>query len=202
MVGAQATNEEAFALKRLMLDTIGSDRLAMVSFTPPGLSGDDNFLLRANKNPNTRGLEAMGIPPAHFSEFGKAVAAGELKMLILMRTDLLGMMGETEFIRDFSGLDYLVVLDTDASETAQMANQVLPIGAYPETDGSFTNFKGRVQRLSQAFPPPGDALTRESKRLRASATLSMARNAPPMRTRFSPSSQHQSRHSKASASTR
>ena len=76
-----------------------------------------------------------------------------------MRTDLLGMMGETEFIRDFGALDYLVVLDTDASETAQMANQVLPIGAYPETDGSFTNFKGRVQRLSQAFPPPGDALT-------------------------------------------
>ena len=80
-------------------------------------------------------------------------------MLILMRTDLLGMMGETEFISDFGGLDYLVVLDTDGDETAQMANQVLPIGAYPETDGSFTNFKGRVQRLSQAFPPPGEALT-------------------------------------------
>ncbi len=159
MIGAQATNEEAFALKRLLLDTIGSDRIAMVSYTPPGMSGDDEFLIRANKNPNTRGLEAMGIPPAHFSEFGAAVAAGELKMLILMRTDLLGMMGETEFIRDFGALEYLVVLDTDASETAQMANQVLPIGAYPETDGSFTNFKGRVQRLSQAFPPPGEALT-------------------------------------------
>ena len=63
MIGAQATNEEAFALKRLMLDTIGSDRIAMVSYTPPGMSGDDNFLIRANKNPNTRGLEAMGIAP-------------------------------------------------------------------------------------------------------------------------------------------
>ena len=38
-----------------------------------------------------------------------------------------------------------------------MANQVLPIGAYPETDGSFTNFKGRVQRLNRAFDPPGEA---------------------------------------------
>jgi NADH-quinone oxidoreductase subunit G len=159
MVSAQATNEEAFTLKRLMLDSIGSDRIAMVSYTPPGMSGDDNFLIRANKNPNTRGLEAMGIPPAHFDDLAKAVAAGELKMLIVMRTDLLGMMGETEFLRDFGALDYLVVLDTDASETAQMANQVLPIGAYPETDGSFTNFKGRVQRISQAFPPPGEALT-------------------------------------------
>ena len=159
IVGAQATNEEAFALKRLMLDTIGSDRISMMSYTPPGLSGDDNFLIRANKNPNTRGLEAMGIAPAHFVELRDAVAAGELKMLIAMRADLVAMMGETEFIRDFGALDYLVILDTDGDETAQMANQVLPIGTYPETNGSFTNFKGRVQRISQAFPPPGDALT-------------------------------------------
>jgi len=51
------------------------------------------------------------------------------------------------------------VLDTDANEMVQMANHVLPIGAYPETDGTFTNFQGRVQRINQAFPPPGQALT-------------------------------------------
>jgi len=50
------------------------------------------------------------------------------------------------------------VLSTDANETCQMANQVWPIAAYPETNGSFTNFKGRVQRIKEAFPPPGDAL--------------------------------------------
>ena len=159
VIGAQATNEEAFALKRLMRDTIGSDRITMVSYTPPGMSGDDNFLIRANKNPNTRGLEALGIPPVHFDVFAKAVADGELKMLIVMRADLVRMMGEAEFVKAFGALDYLTVLDTDANETVQMANHVLPIGTYPETDGSFTNFKDRVQRISQAFPPPGDART-------------------------------------------
>jgi predicted molibdopterin-dependent oxidoreductase YjgC len=39
-----------------------------------------------------------------------------------------------------------------------MANQVWPIAAYPEIDGSFTNFKGRVQRINAAFPPPGAAI--------------------------------------------
>jgi NADH-quinone oxidoreductase subunit G len=159
VIGAQATNEEAFALKCLMRDTIGSDRLAMVSYTPPGLSGDDNFLIRANKNPNTRGLEALGIPPLHFDDFAKAVADGELKMLIVMRADLVRIMGEAEFVKGFGALDYLTVLDTDVTETVQMANHVLPIGAYPENDGSFTNFKGRVQRIAQAFPAPGEALT-------------------------------------------
>jgi predicted molibdopterin-dependent oxidoreductase YjgC len=51
------------------------------------------------------------------------------------------------------------VLSTDANETCQMANQVWPIAAYPEIDGSFTNFKGRVQRIREAFPPPGNALS-------------------------------------------
>ena len=46
-----------------------------------------------------------------------------------------------------------------ASSDAVLANHVLPIGTYPETNGSFTNFKGRVQRITQAFPPPGNALT-------------------------------------------
>jgi NADH-quinone oxidoreductase subunit G len=159
VVGAQSTNEEAFALKRLMLDAIGSDRLAMLNFTPLGMSGDDNFLIRANKNPNARGVAALGLPPNQLGEFAKAVAAGELKMLIVMRGDLVRVMKEAEFVKAFGALDYMVVLDTDVNETVQMANQVLPIGAYPETDGSFTNFKGRVQRISQAFPPPGKALT-------------------------------------------
>ncbi len=159
VVGAQATNEEAFALKRLMRDTIGSDRIAMVSFTPIGASGEDNFLIRANKNPNTRGLEALGLPANQLGALAKAVADGELKMLIVMRADLVRVMGEAEFVKAFGALDFLMVLDTDANELVRMANHVLPIGTYPETDGTFTNFEGRVQRISQAFPPPGEALT-------------------------------------------
>jgi len=52
----------------------------------------------------------------------------------------------------------MLVLSTDANETCQMANQIWPIAAYPEIDGSFTNFKGRVQRINAAFPPPGNAI--------------------------------------------
>jgi len=52
----------------------------------------------------------------------------------------------------------MLVLSTDANETCQMANQVWPIAAYPELDGSFTNFQGRVQRIHAAFPPPGNAI--------------------------------------------
>ncbi len=159
VIGAQATNEEAFALKKLFKDTIGSDRLATLSWSPPGASPDDNLLIRGNKNPNTRGLAALGLPADGIDALGNAVAAGELKMLIAMRADLVKVLGEAEFMRRFGALDYLLVLDTDANEIGQMANQLWPIGAYPEIDGSFTNFKGRVQKIAAAFPPPGQALS-------------------------------------------
>src|ERR1700733_3563993 len=111
IVGAQATNEEAFALKRLMRDSIGSDRIAMVSFTPIGASGDDNFLIRANKNPNTRGPEALGLPANQLGNLAKSVADGELKMLLVMRVDLVRVMGEAEFVKAFGALDFLTGLD-------------------------------------------------------------------------------------------
>jgi NADH-quinone oxidoreductase subunit G len=157
VVGVQATNEEAFVLKRLIAATLGSDRIAGLSFTPPGLSGDDGLLIRANKNPNTRGLAAMGLHDAGLEPIEQSIRAGELKILIVLRADLVGALGEAEFIRRFGPLDYMIVISSDANETCQMANQVLPIAAYPELDGSFTNFKGRVQRLNRAFDPPGHA---------------------------------------------
>jgi NADH-quinone oxidoreductase subunit G len=159
VIGAQATNEEAFALKRLLKSTIGSERVAGFSWSPAGASGDDELLIRANKNPNTRGLQALNLPLDGIEQLSVAVASGELKMLIVLRADLVRALGEQDFLRRFGALDYMLVLDTDANETGQMANQLWPIGAYPEIEGSFTNFKGRVQRLQCAFPPPGEALS-------------------------------------------
>jgi predicted molibdopterin-dependent oxidoreductase YjgC len=158
VVDATSTNEEAFALKQLMKTAIGSDRIATLNWSPPGASGDDELLIRANKNPNTRGLAALAIPADGLEGLAAAVASGELKMLIAFRADLVRALGEEEFVRRFGALDYMLVLSTDANETCQMANQVWPIAAYPEIDGSFTNFNGRVQRINAAFPPPGAAI--------------------------------------------
>ncbi|HXR34380.1 MAG TPA: molybdopterin-dependent oxidoreductase, partial [Candidatus Binataceae bacterium] len=157
LVDAHATNEEIFALKSFIKDVIGSDQIGGMSYTPPGLSGDDDLLLRANKNPNTAGLVALGVGLDGLDALAPAVASGQIKTLIALRADACRALGEAEFVKRFGALDYLILLDTDASETAQMANQVIPIAAYPELDGTFTNFQGVVQRLHRAFDPPGEA---------------------------------------------
>ena len=54
-------------------------------------------------------------------------------------------------------LDHLVVIDIFLTETAALADVVLPATSWGETDGVCTNTERRVQRLRAAVPPPGEA---------------------------------------------
>jgi assimilatory nitrate reductase catalytic subunit len=51
-------------------------------------------------------------------------------------------------------LDFLAVSDIFLSETAQLADVVLPTAQFAEEDGTMTNLEGRVIRRRKALPPP------------------------------------------------
>ncbi|WP_425414798.1 molybdopterin oxidoreductase family protein [Phycicoccus jejuensis] len=54
-------------------------------------------------------------------------------------------------------LDLLVVSDVVPSETAMLADVVLPVAQWAEEEGTMTNLEGRVIRRRRALDPPGDA---------------------------------------------
>jgi len=56
-------------------------------------------------------------------------------------------------------LDFLVVADFFLSETAQMADVVLPSAQWAEEEGTMTNLEGRVLLRRRAFLPPAGART-------------------------------------------
>ena len=56
-----------------------------------------------------------------------------------------------------ASLEHLVVQDLFLTETAALADVVLPASAFPEKTGTFTNTDRRVQLGRQALPPPGQA---------------------------------------------
>ncbi|MFP3975125.1 MAG: formate dehydrogenase subunit alpha [Dehalococcoidia bacterium] len=63
------------------------------------------------------------------------------------------------FVREaLSSLDFLVVQDLFLSETAKMADVVLPAASFAEKEGTFTNFERRIQRLHEAISPLKEAL--------------------------------------------
>ena len=77
------------------------------------------------------------------------------------------IMGENPIISDpnsdharnaFEQLDCLVVQDIFLTETAELADVVLPAASFAEKDGTFANTERKVQRVRRAVPPPGSAL--------------------------------------------
>jgi formate dehydrogenase major subunit len=56
-----------------------------------------------------------------------------------------------------AALEHLVVQDIFLTETAYLADVILPAGAFPEKTGTFTNTDRLVQMGRQAINPPGDA---------------------------------------------
>lgn len=76
------------------------------------------------------------------------------------------IMGENPLISDpnmhhtkkaLEKLDFLVVQDIFMTETAELADVVLPSSCFAEKDGTFTNTERRVQRVRRAVSPPGEA---------------------------------------------
>jgi predicted molibdopterin-dependent oxidoreductase YjgC len=57
----------------------------------------------------------------------------------------------------FGNLEFLVVQDIFMSETAKLADVVLPASCFAEKDGTFTNTERRVQRVRKAVEPPAEA---------------------------------------------
>jgi formate dehydrogenase major subunit len=54
-------------------------------------------------------------------------------------------------------LEHLVIQDIFLTETAFLADVILPASAFPEKDGTFSNTNRQVQRARKAIDTPGDA---------------------------------------------
>jgi len=83
---------------------------------------------------------------------------GKLKALYIMGENLVVNYPNGKKIKEScKKIDFIVVQDTFLTETAQLADVVLPAATFAEKDGTFTNMGMTVQRLSKAIKPVGDA---------------------------------------------
>jgi formate dehydrogenase major subunit len=83
-----------------------------------------------------------------------AAAEGKLKALWIMGEDILQTDPDITNIRSaLKNLDFLVVQEIFMTETASMADVVLPASSHLEKSGTFTNGERRVQRVNQVITP-------------------------------------------------
>ena len=149
-------NEDLFAIKTLA-ETKG---IRQVGFrVPPREPGDeDHFLIRADKNPNTRGAELIGLDGKVDAILNEATAR-RVRSLVVFEHDLFeGQWREGDVRSALDAVDSLIYVGTNANATSARAHIVLPAAAWVERDGTFTNFEGRVQRFRPALGHLGEAM--------------------------------------------
>lgn len=106
------------------------------------------------------------------TEMTKAAAEEKLRALYIMgENPVLSDPDMNHTIHALKKLDFLIVQDIFLTETAELADVVLPAACFAEKDGTFTNTARMVQRVRKAVEPPGEAkedafiITELSKRL-------------------------------------
>jgi anaerobic selenocysteine-containing dehydrogenase len=98
-------------------------------------------------------------PPTHAMQIFSHAEHGSIGFLWISATNPAVSMPETARIRKILGGDqcFVVVQDLFLTETAQLADVVLPAAGWGEKTGTFTNVNRTVHLSEQAVDPPGDA---------------------------------------------
>ena len=157
IASVQLSNEDLFLIRELFQDALG----ARVSAAVPSREGPcDDFLIKADKNPNTQGATLLGLAgpgAASAEQIVDDAVCGKLDVLWVMGHDIVELYGEDKVKALADRVGLFVFSGTNRNATSDLAHWVLPSAAYVEKDGTFVNCHGRVQRIGRAFPPLADS---------------------------------------------
>ncbi len=130
---------------------------------------------KANQLPGYRSIEdpaareyvasVWGIPVeelpgegASATEMVRLMADGDIRSCLVICSNLMVSLPDNSIVqRALQNLDPLVVMDFFMSETAELADVVLPASVWCEDEGTTTNLEGRVIKINAAANPPGEA---------------------------------------------
>lgn len=157
IASARQSTEELFLTSRLFRDALGA-RVSAAVPEKPGSS--DDFLIKADKNPNTSGATLVGLAGAEAPQAESIIddaLAGKLDFLWIAGHDLALLFGEEVARKVCETVRVVVFAGPNENSTTKLAHWVLPTAAYVEKDGTFVNCHGRVQRIGRAFPPRSDS---------------------------------------------
>jgi assimilatory nitrate reductase catalytic subunit len=161
------------ALARGMVGKLGSGAM-MITGQGNGQGGRE-VGQKANQLPGYRHIDVpeerqyvadvWGIPESELPWEGAAatemvhlMAEGEIKSCLVICSNLMVSLPEVNVVqRALHNLDPLVVIDFFLSETAELADVVLPGSVWCEDEGTTTNLEGRVIKINKAAEPPGEA---------------------------------------------
>ncbi len=122
----------------------------------PGYKKVNSFTAEFEAKWNVSTLSAL--PGKTHTEIFDGLYNGEIKTLYLLgENPVLSEANANHAIEAMKRAEFMVVQDIFLSETAELADVVLPAASFAEKDGTFTNTERRVQRIRKAIEPVGDS---------------------------------------------
>jgi len=116
---------------------------------------------------NSQGVNDMGLTPEFLpgyqpssgdkdSDLFESCKNGTTKFLYIAGEDPIGSFYRPQLVKEaLKTVPFLIVTDVYMTETARMADLILPSSTYAEKDGTFTNMSRHVQGVASAVLPQG-----------------------------------------------
>jgi len=124
----------------------------------PGYQSVTNDPLR-KKFEERWGVSLPSAPGQTVAEMITQAKEGKIKgMYIVGENPILSLPAPNRVAEGLGALDCLVVQDMFLTETARLANVILPAASFAEKEGTFTNFEGRINRVRKAIERCGESL--------------------------------------------
>lgn len=159
VLSPQASSEDIFMARRFIQDVLGTDKLYMGG-KPDGFQ--DDLLIKADKNPNRRGIEAVFGGLSTIRSFDQLIAdieSGAVTSLFMMGTEIpCDEDTRQRFLDAVPRLDLFILQALHRSELYEMAHIALPACSHAEKNGTYVNFDGIAQVATKAFEPHGNSL--------------------------------------------
>lgn len=100
------------------------------------------------------GRDVPKTPGKKIPEMFDAAITGDLKALWIIGEDVVQTDPNSAHVEAaIKSLDFLVIQEIFLSETAKLADVILPGTSFLEKEGTFTNGERRVQRVNRVVPP-------------------------------------------------
>ena len=159
VLSGRNTNEEAYLFAKL-IKRIAAERALEVFYQERELTPVQRILMSPDRSPNFRGARDMGVSSGGgYENLLKKVLAGSFAAAYVVGEDLIGTAPEPETVRAaLAKLPFLVVQDSRLTHTGKLAHVLLPATHFGEKEGTYTNRRGRVQKLNAALIPPEGAM--------------------------------------------
>jgi NADH-quinone oxidoreductase subunit G len=133
-----------FRSKRFAEEVIGSKYLIYIPKIAD--NDEDNFLIRADKTPNSKGLELLGIS-SDIDNFIIQLLKKNIKLVYIIQDSMTRIANYEEVIKN---IEIAIVHISNITPTSKKATILFPAATFAEMHGTFVNFQGRIQRIHPA----------------------------------------------------